>query len=281
MRNLFKNKFFILCLCVALVLSIVPSVFSLMGYGSLSKNIVGTLTFPLRFCVSFVADGFEGIGTYFTTVGSLRDENEALRKELEDMKDRIDQSVLTEDENDRLRTYLGMKEKYPTFEMEEGRIVSHSSGNYMTTFTLDKGTLHGIEVNMPVITMEGIVGQVTEVGLNWCMVSTIIEMNTSAGAYLPRSGDRGIVSGDYSMRFEGLCKIEYLNTDADVLEGDKVLSDGMSSVYPADLEIGTVTGVEKNAYNGTVEATVKPSVDFTSLKWVMIIKGYGSAEGKG
>ena len=281
MRNLFKNKFFILCLCVALVLSIVPSVFSLMGYGSLSKNIVGTLTFPLRFCVSFVADGFEGLGTYFTTVGSLRDENEALRKELEDMKDRIDQSVLTEDENDRLRTYLGMKEKYPTFEMEEGRIVSHSSGNYMTTFTLDKGTLHGIEVNMPVITMEGIVGQVTEVGLNWCMVSTIIEMNTSAGAYLPRSGDRGIVSGDYSMRFEGLCKIEYLNTDADVLEGDKVLSDGMSSVYPADLEIGTVTGVEKNAYNGTVEATVKPSVDFTSLKWVMIIKGYGSAEGKG
>ena len=281
MGNLFKNKFFIFCLCIALVLSIVPSVFSIMGYQSLSRNIVGTVTFPIRLCVSYVADGFEGIGAYFQSIDALRAENEALKQEIEDMKDLVGEAVLTKDENDRLRTYLGMKKKYPTFEMEEGRIVSHSSGNYMTTFTVDKGTLHGIEVNMPVITMEGIVGQVTEVGLNWCMVSTIIEMNTSVGAYIPRSGEKGIVSGDYSMRFDGICKIEYLSADADVKEEDKVLSDGMSSVYPAGLEIGTVESVTKNEYNRTTEATVKPSVDLGSLTWVMIVKGYGTEIGKG
>ena len=151
----------------------------------------------------------------------------------------------------------------------------------MTTFTLDRGSIHGIEVNMPVITLDGIVGHVTEVGLNWCMVSTVIETDTSVGVYIPRSGVRGIVSGDYSMRYDGVCKIEYVNADADIEEGDKVLSDGMSSVYPADLEIGTVIDVGINEYTRTPEATVRPSVDFKSLDWVMIITGYGSEEEKG
>ena len=274
MRTLFKNKFFIICLCIALVLSIVPSVLSVMGYQSLSKNILGTVTFPVRWCISSVSDGFEKLGGYFKGMDSLRQENEELRQEIEEMKDRLEQAVLTEDENDRLREYLGMKKKYPSFEMEEGRIISRSSGNYMTTFTLDKGSIHGIEVNMPAITNEGIVGQVTEVGLNWCMVSTIIEMNTSAGAYIPRSGDRGIVSGDYSLRYNGVCKIEYFNADADIQVGDRVLSNGISSVYPPDLEIGTVTEVGINEYNRTPEATVTPAVDFNSLEWVIIIKGY-------
>jgi len=153
-------------------------------------------------------------------------------------------------------------------------VVSYSSGNYITTFTLDRGSMQGIEVNMPVVTRDGIVGQVTAVGMNWCMVSTLIETATSVGAYLPRSGVRGVVSGDYSMRYDGVCKIEYVDPDADIRVGDKVVSDGMSSVYPANLEIGYVTAVEINEYTRTPVATVQPSVDLSSLEWVMVITGY-------
>ena len=274
--RLFRNKFFLACLCIALVLAIGPSVFSVMGYHSLAKDIIGTVTFPIRWCMTSIADGFVGIGTYFQGVDALSSENESLRAELEALEQRLEDAELLEGENERLRAYLGMKKKYPSFTMEEGHVVSYSSGNYVTTFTLDKGTLHGIEVNMPVVTVDGIVGQVTEVGMNWCMVSTIIETATSVGVYIPRSGVRGIVSGDYSMRYDGVCKIEYIDPDADIQIGDKVISDGMSSVYPAGLEIGYVTAVELNEYTRTPVATVKPSVDFSSLEWVMVITGYES-----
>ncbi len=276
--KLFRNKFFLVCLSIALVLAIVPSVFSMMGYHSLAKDIVGTITFPVRWCITVVADGFSGFGTYFGSVDALHQENESLRAELDALQDRLDEAELLEGENERLRAYLGMKKKYPSFTMEEGRVVSYSSGNYITTFTLDCGSMHGIEVNMPVITLDGIVGQVSEVGLNWCMVSTLIETATSVGAYIPRSGVRGIVSGDYSMRYDGVCKIEYVNTDADIQVGDKVVSDGMSSVYPADLEIGYVTAVEMNEYTRTPVATVQPSADLSSLEWVMVITGYEKQE---
>jgi rod shape-determining protein MreC len=172
-----------------------------------------------------------------------------------------------------------MKNKYPSFAMEEGMVISHSSGNYITNFTLNRGTLHGIKPNMPVITKDGIVGYVVEVGLNWCMVSTLIETATSVGAYIPRSEVVGIVSGDYSMRAEGTCKIGYIDATADVQIGDTVYSSGTGSVYPADLKIGTVTSIEVDEYNRTLVATVTPAVDFSSLKWVMVITGYQNGGG--
>ena len=277
--RIFQNKFFIICLCIALVLTIVPSVFAIMGYRSLAKNIVGTVTMPVRWVATTIGNAFEGFGKYFGSIKALNEENKVLIDENAALKEQLAQAELLERENERLRDYLDMKNKYPSFAMEEGMVISHSSGNYITNFTLNRGTLHGIQTNMPVITKDGIVGYVVEVGLNWCMVSTLIETATSVGAYIPRSEVVGIVSGDYSMRHEGTCKISYIDAEADVQVGDAVYSSGTGSVYPADLKIGTVTAIEVDEYNRTLVATVTPAVDFSSLKWVMVITGYQSGGG--
>ena len=277
--RIFQNKFFIICLCIALVLTIVPSVFSIMGYRSLAKNIVGTVTMPVRWVATTVGNAFQGWGKYFGNMKALDEENKALIEENAALKEQLQNAELLEKENERLRDYLDMKNKYPSFKMEEGMVISHSSGNYITNFTLNRGTLHGIAPNMPVVTKDGIVGYVVEVGLNWCMVSTLIETATSVGAYIRRSEVVGIVSGDYSMRQQGTCKIGYIDAAADVEVGDTVYSSGTGSVYPADLKIGTVTSIEVDEYNRTLVATVTPAVDFSSLKWVMIITGYQNGGG--
>ena len=277
--RIFQNKFFLVCLCIALVLTIVPSVFAIMGYRSLAKNIVGTVTMPVRWVATTVGNAFEGFGKYFGTMRALNEENKALIDENEKLKEQLKDAELLEKENERLRDYLDMKNQYPSFALEEGMVISHSSGNYITNFTLNRGTLHGIKTNMPVITKEGIVGYVVEVGLNWCMVSTLIETATSVGAYIPRSEVVGIVSGDYSMRQQGTCKIGYIDASADVQVGDTVYSSGTGSVYPADLKIGTVTAIEVDEYNRTLVATVTPAVDFSELKWVMVITGYQNNSG--
>ena len=277
--RIFQNKFFLICLCIALVLTIVPSVFSIMGYRSLAKNIVGTVTMPVRWVVTTVGNAFEGFGKYFGNMKALNEENEALIEENEALKEQLKDAELLEKENERLRDYLDMKNQYPSFAFEEGMVISHSSGNYITNFTLNRGTLHGIAKGMPVVTKDGIVGYVVEVGLNWCMVSTLIETATSVGAYIPRSEVVGIVSGDYSMRQQGTCKIGYIDAAADVVVGDTVYSSGTGAVYPADLKIGTVTAIEVDEYNRTLVATVTPAVDFSSLKWVMVITGYENTDG--
>ena len=274
--SLFKNKFFIICLCVSVVLCAVPSTFALMGYRGLAKDVVGTLTAPIRWCVTVVGNAFEGFGRYFESVEAVQDRNDALQEENRELQNRLDESELLELENERLRAYLGMKSQYPSFTMEEGMVISHSAGNYRTGFTLNRGSIHGIKVNMPVAVPEGIVGYVTDVGLNWCMVSTIIETASAVGVYIPRSGVNGILSGDASMRNEGVCKIAYLNPDDDIAVGDTVLSRGNGSVYPAELLVGEVIAVEADGYSRTLVATVKPAVDFSNLRYMMIITGYES-----
>lgn len=272
--KIFQNKFFLICLCVAIVLCAVPSTLSIMGYQSLSRNIVGVVTSPFRWVATAVTNAVEGFSLYFSGIDRFYEENEALREENESLKEQIDRAELLEKENERLREYLGMKQENPDFSMEEARVISRESGNYVTVFTLNKGTLHGVAANMPVIVKEGLVGYVSEVGLNWCKVCTVIETASAVGAYIPRSGTTGIVSGDYSMKLEGACKFSYVEGEGDIEVGDRIYSSGIGSIYPADLYIGEVTEVGEDAYNRTVVATVKPAVDFSDLDWAVILTGY-------
>ena len=222
-----------------------------------------------------VGNTFEGFGKYFGSVKALKEENEALENENAALQEQIDRAERLEAENERLRAYLDMKSQYPNLKLEEGMIISYSAGNYMTSFTLNRGTLHGIDLKMPVVVAEGIVGYVTDVGLNWCMVSTLIESSGSVGAYVARSGAVGIVSGDASLKNDGVCKMNYMENGADIQVGDLILSSGTGSVYPADLVIGTVTAVEIDEFNRTPVAIVTPSVDFANLQYMMIVTGYG------
>lgn len=272
--KIFQNKFFIICLCVAVVVCAVPSTLAVMGYRSLSKNIVGTLTQPVRWCFSAIGNGFEGIGRYFQSVTAVHEQNEQLREENEALERQLADAELLEAENERLRSYLGMKNQYPSFQMEEGMIISYSAGSYKTSFTLNRGTLHGIAEGMPVITSAGLVGYVSSVGLNWSMVMTVIEADVSVGAYIPRSGAVGILCGDEVLREEGVCKITSLEAGSDVQVGDRVITSGIGSVYPAELAIGEVIAVEQDAYSRTLTATVRPYVDLAKLQYVMIVTGY-------
>lgn len=276
--KLLQNKFFLICLCVAVVLAAVPSTFAIMGYGSLARNIVGTVTAPLRWCVSAVGNAIEGYQKYFQSIDLLEEQNQTLKEEKESLEQRLEDAALLEKENERLRDYLGVKDQHPSFTMEQAMIISRESGNYVTVFTLNRGTLHGIEVNMPVITKDGIVGVVSEVGLNWSKVSTVIETASSVGAYIPRSEVTGIVSGDFSLKTRGVCKFSYVEGDADIQVGDKIYSSGMGSVYPADLLIGQVIDIGQDEYNRMLVATVQPTVDFAELEWVMILTGFEKAE---
>lgn len=276
--QIFKNKFFIVCLSVAVVLCAVPSVFSIMGYKSLSRDIVGILTTPFRFCAKAVVNTFEGFDRFFTSVEAVHERNERLKAENEQLQRELDDASLALAENERLREYLGMKKENLSFTFEEGMVLSFSSGNYVTGYTLNKGTAHGVQTNMAVVQNGCVVGYVSEVGTTWCKVSTLIETATSVGAYVRRSGATGIVSGDYELSRDGYCKFSYVESDADIAVGDTVYSTGMGSVYPAGLEIGRIVSIEADEYSRTLVATVKPSASLATAKYLLIVTGFTSEE---
>ena len=275
--KLFQNKFFIVCLCVAVALTAISSTLSIMGMGGLVRNTLGVIATPFRLVGTAFVNAWDGFSLYFQSVSTLSEQNQQLRDQNAALREQLDRAQLVEQENQRLRAYLAMKAQYPSLAFEEGMVIGRESSNYVTVITLNRGSIHGIETDMAVITKDGIVGCVSEVGLTWCKVSTLLETARSVGVYLPRNNASGILSGDYSMKNDGLCKLTFVDMDAknaDVQPGDAVYSSGLGSVYPPDLKVGEVVSVEVDNASRSLIATVRPTVDFSQPDYFMIVTGY-------
>ncbi len=272
--KLFKSRFFVISLAVALLLSIVPGVLCAMGQGSYIRSAIVTVASPFRWAFTKVGEGISGFSLYFKTLEELRDENDALRAELEGYKSLVYNAELIGEENDFLSKYLGIKEEHVDFLFENATVVGREATNYRTVVTLSKGSLHGIEVNMPVITEEGLIGHITEVGSTWSKAEILTESSSAVGAYIERSGTLGVVEGTYELRTEGLCRMVYIEAASDIRVGDKVLSSGIGEVYPRGLLIGKVTEINMDERTRTLVATVEPAADLESISKVMIITEY-------
>ncbi len=272
--KIFKNKFFIITLSIAVFLVILTSTLALMGQTDPIKNVFNTATMGFRYVGIKISEAAEGFSKYFQSIDELEQRNKELESEIERLERDLVDAQAAKDENARLREYIDVKKAYPDFKFADALIVGTQSENHTTFFTLDRGSSDGIKVGMPVIVTSGVVGSVCEVGYNWCRVRALTESLSSAGAYVSRSGETGIVSGDISFKDTGKCMLEYLSENADVEIGDLVYTSGQGSVYPRGLYIGKISSVEIDGYLRTKVAVVDCAVDFESLKYVMIITDF-------
>lgn len=278
----FKSKVFIICLCVAIVLTVVPMLIAAFGGTDLLRSAAGTVAKPFSFVGSKVAQAFNGFIDVFTEYDELKAENESLKAQINEYEQKEYDDQLLQSQNDWLKDYINFHASNPKFKITDAKIIARESGNYATVLTLNKGSVHGIKSNMPIITADGLLGYVSEVALDWCKVTTIIEAKNSIGVYSSRQGAQGVLTGDIELREAGLCKITYLNSSPNLQIGDKIFTiGGQTSIYPADLYIGEISDIAVDASTGNMVATVTPKVNFldlTSLSNVMVICGYEGVE---
>ncbi len=275
--KLFKNKFFIVVLAIAIFVTVFTLTLSAMGITDPVKDLVNTLSVPLRYAVGYVEESAQGYLKYFSTIGKLDEENKALKDKIDELEGQLADAEMLKQENERLKEYLEIKDNYPRFKFAEALIIGTEADNYTTVITLNKGSEHGIEIGMPVIVKSGLVGSVCEVGGRWCRVRVITEASASVGAYVVRSGVTGILEGDILLKDKGECYLRYISHDSDVEVGDLVYTSGIGSIYPEGLLIGEISEVETDESLRTKSAKVKLAVDFKDLKYLLIITGFESS----
>ena len=278
----FRSKFFIVCVAVALVLVLVPSVFAAFGRTDLVRSALVTVAKPFSFIGSTFANAVNGFTDIFTDYDRLKEENAALRAELEELSLQEHNAEVVQNENEWLKAYLQFHNDHPDYLLTDARIIAREAGNYSTILTLDRGTVHGVKTEMPVIFEGGLFGYVSEVGLDWCRVVTVVETASSVGVYTDRTGATGIAEGDPSLRNGGNCRMTYINADADIRVGDRVYTSGSGSMYPAGLLLGTVTSITADEATRSLIAEIKPAVDFTTVDRIdrlVIICGYEGQTG--
>ena len=170
-----------------------------------------------------------------------------------------------------MRAFLMYAGGEPELSLIDAMAVGRESGDFITSFTLNKGSLSGIDTGMAVIDENGLVGYVSEVGLTYSKVTTIINDGVSVGVICPESAVYGALSGSYSYISEELCRLVCPDSTADLKEGDLIVTSGAGSIYPFGIAVGRVTRVEKDPYSRNTVAYIEPSADLISASRVMVV----------
>ena len=239
------------------------------------SNLAGVIASPFRSAYTAVVSWFTDKQNYYQDVTALEEENAALKRENAQLQAQLRQAQTDSEENARLRELLNLRPQNYELELESASVTERTVTNWTSSLTLNVGTDHGVEAGDCVIDETyALVGVVSEVGLNWCTVLTLVDTDTSMGAQVFRTRDLGLVVGDFTLMRENRLRLDYLPADCQLLGGDLVVTSGLGGYYPSGLSIGTVEGVQLSDSGAASYAVLAPSADFDSLVEVFVIKSF-------
>ncbi len=273
MKHFFSSRIRVVLILAVLLTVIFTVVGSLTDLTFPDMVVKGVLT-PIRAGASKLTEQAQQMYNYVFGYEALLEENEALKEELAQIQEEARKADAVARENRNLRAMLGLTETREDFKIVDSYIISRSSQQWSSTFTINRGSSAGIREGMCAITSGGeLVGLVSQVGSNYAVVKSVLDSSLEISATMASSGYNGMVQGGYSTGLEGLLRMDYLPSSAVIRNNDQVVTSG-STVYPRNLILGYVVDAGFDDTGVAKYALLKPAADVGSLEQVFIVTEY-------
>lgn len=269
-KNGIPPKYILLILTVVCLL--------LIGVSYAFEDAVMPLRYITGVTITPMQRGINVVGQWVTEkldlmaeIKDLQEENAELRAQLEEYQTENRIALSDEEELNDLRELYELDSRYPNYEKVAANVISKDAGNWFDTFILDKGSMSGIQVGCNVICGNGLVGIVTEVGPNYAKVRSIIDDDSTVSAMFMTDSTLCSVVGDEKYMDEGYIRVENISKNADVSEGDELITSSVSDKFLPGLTIGYVSNLTLDTNNLTMSGYVTPTVDFNNIQTVLVI----------
>ena len=273
MRHFFSSRVRVVLIAAVLLAVILSVVASLAGV-SVPDLLVKSILTPIRTGASHLADQAEQLYNYMFRYEALLAENQRLKEEQALLETDARKAAALQRENDRLRSAMGMLQTHEDYKLVDCYIISRSSQEWSSTFTVNKGTASGIQVGMCAITANNeVVGIVSEAGSNYAVIKSVMDSSLEISATIASSGYNGMVQGGYATGLDGLLRMDYLPSNSVIRNNDQVVTSG-STVYPRNLIIGYVVDADFDDTGVAKYALLQPAVNIGSLEQVFIVTEY-------
>ena len=266
------SKYLLAILSTVCVLALFISlVFNING-GPLNM-VAGYVFVPMQKGINGAGAWLSGKANDFKTLGEVLEENKALQEQVDELTSQLNNTKLDQYELDSYRELLELDDQYAEYEKVAAHVIAKDSGNWFSTFTIDKGSKDGIAKGMNVIAGSGLVGIVTAVGPNFAKVRSIIDDSSNVSAMVLTTKDNFNVSGSLqTMNEDKLLPFTELRDENDEVQmGDPVVTSYVSDQYQQGILIGYIYSIEENPNNLTKSGTITPVVDFQHLREVLVI----------
>jgi rod shape-determining protein MreC len=219
-----------------------------------------------QYVITRLTTGVANVWSDYIGLLHVRDENKRLQEELDKFKEtniKYREAVAT---NVRLSKLLQIKDSLPPPTLT-AQIVGRDPSLWFRTIIIDRGSSEGVEKGMPVVTVEGVVGQILDTSPNYSKVLLANDPNSAVDVLVQKNRVQGILKGNGSTGFNLL----YVLKNADVEKGDAIVTSGLGDIFPKGLPVGKVSEVTKSKRGMFQKIVVEPSVDFSQLEYLIII----------
>lgn len=274
MQSFFSNKrLIILLVCIIILVG-------LIGYSMSERR---SLSWPEQFIqdsVGWVQSAFSRpahlVAGFFENVNDMRnlyEENRILKSHLDEYA--VLQVELNElrRQNERLMETIDVNESLNNYSVRSALVIHRSPDRWNEFIGINRGEQHGIEVNMAVMTSKGLIGKVREVSQFTSTVQLLTDQDRSNRISVFVDGNEtvyGFIEGIDEAT--GYLQFTKINIDAEIEEGQTVVTSGLGGIFPSQLLIGEIVSYETDEFGLTQTAFVKPSADFKRLDYVLVIE---------
>ncbi|MEG0770580.1 MAG: rod shape-determining protein MreC [Clostridia bacterium] len=273
----FKSNYFKVILVVLFLLIIFFIVSIVTGKNIFVNYISGLITTPVQSVTENVSNSSMNLWNKFNKYDQINEENENLKKEISDLESEINRSENLIEENKRLKELLDYKNSVPNLSLKTAAIISKSSNEWYDSFTINIGSLNGVNKGNAVITDLGFVGVINEVSLNHSTVSTILNPECVIGAFDIRINEPSILEGNLELSRENFSKLTFFDNKSDIAINDTIVTSGLGKDCPANIKLGTVTEILTDTNGLSKFAKITPAVQLDKLKKVFVVVDF---EGK-
>lgn len=272
MSSFFKKKAAVAAAVITACVLLVVIISHFLGFNPVT-SITRTVLSPFGTGISYLTDKLYSTVEFIWEMDSYKNENERLNAEISELRRSSRDVAQFREENERLKDLLALKNSMDTYSTVAAKVIGYSKDNTYDKIEIGKGSISGVFEGNTVITPDGVVGMVTEVGPNWAVVTTILESDNAVGVKITRTGDIAVLEGDEELSKDGFCKMTFINPAVNIIAGDIIETSGSAGIYPAGLDIGKVKDINSDSMGQINYATIEPSVDFRSVHEVLVING--------
>lgn len=276
MRDFFDSRKFKILLVVAVFLAGVMAYAGANGrLTAAPQEILSVLVEPFQWVAAKTSEGVGAVWHKYTSYDDVIAENEALKTENKDLKEKLVDYDRAVAENEAYKSLETIQAANPERTYASAFVIGRDTLDAFGGFTLDAGTASGIQRGDTVVSNDGyLVGIVQEADATSCKVMTILHPSFAAASVVSRTRDNGILCGDSAYAGKGLCTMTNVARDTMATAGDLVITTGLGGVYPADILVGSIQEIVPETSGKSVVAVVEPGVDIETITHVFVITNY-------
>ncbi|RCS58598.1 rod shape-determining protein MreC [Parvibium lacunae] len=256
-------------LCVFALLALVLLVLDARsGWLKQVRQGVAVLLYPIQHAVLLPRDGVRGVGQYFRALEVAQQENQQLRQQLLQQAQQAQTNQQLTEENGQLRRLLGAREglKSPSALVE---ILYEMQDPFTRKLMVDKGLIDGIQPGQPVIDDQGVVGQVTRSFVKTAEITLLPDRDQAIPVQIVRNGLRSVA---YGSETPGLLDLRFLASNADVQQGDLIVTSGIDGLYPAGLPVAKIVHIERSAAQSFARISCAPIGGVSKHRHLLVLQ---------